>query len=90
MKDMTGVLVESIESGGWAALGKLGVADVILNVDGKPTPTVDDLRRVMRDIATARPQRVVMMVARGVDKAFVELETDWSNSAAGVKKGGSE
>jgi len=90
MKDVTGVFVESIESGGWAALGKLDVADVILNVDGKPTPSVDELRRVMRDITAARPQRVVMMVARGVDKAFVELETDWSDSAAGMKKGGPE
>ena len=43
-----GVLVESVSSGGWAALGRLSVGDIILQVDGRAIGNVADLARATR------------------------------------------
>ncbi len=75
-----GVLVTSVENGGWAALAQLAVGDVVLAVDGRPVGGLADLEGVMRRLAETRPKRVVLQVRRGVGTLFVELEPTWSHS----------
>ncbi len=75
-----GVLVDDVKSGGWAALGSLGVGDLILDVDGVSTPDSAAMKSTMEAIEAARPEQVVLRVLRGVHTFFIELEPKWEQS----------
>lgn len=77
----SGALVTGVESGGWAALARLAVGDIVVAVDGRPVRSGDDLRAEMRRVAEARPRQVVFLVRRGVNTLFLKLEPDWSRAA---------
>ncbi len=72
-----GVIVDAIEQGGWAALARLGVGDVILEVDGQSVADVDALAAQLKAAATTRRPAVVLKVRRGIRTLFVELEPVW-------------
>jgi serine protease Do len=78
--DLAGAFVTSVESGGWASLAQLAVADVVLAIDGARVASADDLQRAMRAIEQKRPRRVVFHVRRGVSTLFLELEPAWAPS----------
>jgi serine protease Do len=75
--DQTGVLVDAVREGGWAALGHLADGDVLLTIDGDPVVDVEGVQRKMARIAEAKPRSVVFKVRRGIRTFFVELETGW-------------
>jgi serine protease Do len=77
---VTGVLVEEVKSGSWAALGNLSVRDLILEVNGERTPSVEDLERIMEAVAEEEPDAIVLKVLRGIYTQFVELEPKWETS----------
>jgi serine protease Do len=72
-----GALVEVVSEGGWAALGHLGVGDLILEVDGRDVRSIGDVERRMSEIALEKPEVVVFRVQRGIHSLFVELEPKW-------------
>jgi S1-C subfamily serine protease len=76
-----GALVTGVESGGWAALARLAVGDIVVAVDGRPVSSGDELRAEMQRVAEARPRQVVFLVRRGVSTLFLELEPDWGTAA---------
>ncbi|MEN6520458.1 MAG: PDZ domain-containing protein [Armatimonadota bacterium] len=78
-KDVIGVYVDEISQGGWAALGRLSVGDIICTVEGNQVNSVDDLQKQMELIAERKDKNVVLRVRRGINELFVELETDWTN-----------
>jgi serine protease Do len=75
--DQTGVLVDAVREGGWAALGHLADGDVLLTIDGEAVPDVEAVQRKMARVTEARPRSVVFKVRRGIRTFFVELETGW-------------
>jgi serine protease Do len=76
--DQSGVLVDAVREGGWAALGHLADGDVLLTIDGDAVPDVEAVQRKMTRIAEAKPRSVVFRVRRGIRTFFVELETGWA------------
>ena len=82
-KDEPGLVVKEVESGGWAALGRLAVGDLLQRVDGRPVPTIADLKAQLDRVAAARARAVVFCVRRGIHTVFVELEPDWSSNVGG-------
>ncbi len=80
--EQRGVIVTGVESGGWAALAQLAVADVVLQVDGEPVGSLATLETRMKTIAESRPARVVFFVKRGVQTLFLELEPAWDTRQA--------
>lgn len=72
-----GVVVDAIEQGGWAALARLGVGDVIVEVDGTAVADVETLAKELEAAAAARQAAVVLKIRRGVRTLFVELEPAW-------------
>jgi len=76
-KDISGVYVESVAEGGWAALGRLSSGDIITEIDGKPVADVLAVKAAMQKIASDKPKFVVIRVIRDTDERFIELETDW-------------
>jgi S1-C subfamily serine protease len=75
--DQSGVLVDAVREGGWAALGHLADGDMLLTIDGDPVADVEAVQRKMAQVAEARPRSVVFKVRRGIRTFFVELETGW-------------
>ncbi len=75
--DQTGVLVDAVREGGWAALGHLADGDMLLTIDGDAVPDVEAVQRKMAKIAEVKPRTVVLKVRRGIRTFFVELETGW-------------
>ena len=77
----TGVLVEAVREGGWAALGHLADGDLLLAVDGTPVATVEAVQKIMERVAERKPEAVVLKVRRGIRTLFVELQSTWATEA---------
>ena len=72
-----GVLIQSVQTAGWAALAGLAPGSVLLRIDDKPVGDVAALEKIMEEIRRKRPKRVVFFVRRGILTVFVELEPNW-------------
>ena len=72
-----GVVVDGVESGGWAALARLESGDVILEIDGEAVANVDQLGTRLAAAATSRRAAIVIKVRRGVRTLFVQVEPLW-------------
>ena len=73
----SGVLVESVTDGGWAALGNMQSGDVISEINGTALSGIVDLEAQMKKIDQEKPKRVVFKVRRGIHTQFVEIEPGW-------------
>lgn len=78
--DQGGVMVEEVKPGGWAALGQLGVNDLIVSIQGNPIADTADLKARMKAIVDAKPKSVVLKVIRGIHTQFLELEPKWDDN----------
>ena len=74
---LQGVLLQKVETGGWASLGGLRGNDFIMSVAGKPTPTVADLKAVLDQVRKDKPRRIVFFVRRGIHTLYCEIEPDY-------------
>ncbi|HVM59286.1 MAG TPA: PDZ domain-containing protein [Verrucomicrobiae bacterium] len=85
-QEQPGVLVTEVKEGGWAALGRLGIGDLITAVDGNPVTDVASLKQIMKHVAAEKRKMIVLRVIRGIHTVFLELESNW-NKAPQVVKG---
>ena len=76
-EDLEGVLLQTVETGGWASLGGLHGDDIVVKVDGKPTPAIADFQRALDQMRKGKPPRVVFFVRRGIHTLFCEIEPDY-------------
>jgi S1-C subfamily serine protease len=74
---LRGVVVERVDPAGWAQVARVAVGDILVSVDGRPTPNVDALKSVMDRVKQRRQKRVVFFVKRGIHTTFLELEPGW-------------
>ena len=72
-----GVMVEQVKDGGWAALGRMSVGDLLVAIDGEPVRAVAEVRAAMERIASERPDSVVFQVHRGIHTTFLGVEPLW-------------
>ena len=77
MRDQVGAYIEGVAEGSWAALGDLNAGDVVTAIDGGKIAGLDDLKRVMSEIARKKPKMVVFSVRRGIHTSFLEFEPAW-------------
>ncbi|MFO7973669.1 MAG: PDZ domain-containing protein [Candidatus Hydrogenedentota bacterium] len=77
----TGVLVEEVKSGSWAALGMLGVSDLIVEVNGEKVRNIDWFEQKMDSVAEEKPKTVVFKVQRGIYTLFLQFEPQWESNA---------
>ena len=75
--DEQGVLVDSVQPGGWASLAGLGGGDILLAVDGKPVADIPDLKKRLQGYRESKPKRVVFFIKRGIHHRFIEVEPQW-------------
>ncbi|MFQ5428905.1 MAG: PDZ domain-containing protein [Phycisphaerae bacterium] len=92
-KSVRGVIVEQVESGGWAALGGIQPGDLIQEINGYTVRSRKSYRAAMEKIAKAQPERVVFVVLRGIQTRFQYVEPDWKpelNKGPGEAKDGNK
>ena len=73
-----GVLVDKVTPGGWAAIGQLGVGDLMMEVNGEATPNVEAARAVLRELADEEPEAVIIKVLRGIHFVYLQLNPKWN------------
>ncbi|MDO8589364.1 MAG: PDZ domain-containing protein [Armatimonadota bacterium] len=80
-----GVLVTEVGEGGWAALGRLAVGDLIVSVNGKPAPELEVFQTLMKQLIDEKPKAVTLQVRRGSHELYVELQPTWEAPTASGK-----
>jgi serine protease Do len=81
--DVKGVLIESVESGGWAGLGGLRPGDLIQRVDDTVIRGRKGFRKVLEKVTEDKPERVVFVVLRGIQTRFQFVEPEWKVALEG-------
>jgi serine protease Do len=72
-----GVIITKVENGGWASLGGLRADDIVLELDGKPIRSIDELKPILAQIRKEKPRRTVFLIRRGIHSRFCEIEPDY-------------
>jgi S1-C subfamily serine protease len=75
----SGVLVDAVREGGWAALAHLAVDDLLIAIDGRPVGDVATVQGLMTSAAERKATSVVFQVRRGIRTFFVELQPVWKS-----------
>lgn len=83
---VAGVLVERVDSAGWAQLGGVRAGDLIQRIDERAVNGLDDYRAAMEEITKQQPKRIVFVVLRGVRTHFQYIEPDWKPGAEGEEE----
>ncbi len=86
-ENVSGVIVEQAESAGWAGLGGIESGDLIQRINKYPVKGLKSYRKAMEAVTKEQPQRVVILVTRGVQTRFQYLEPDWKPVLDREKKG---
>ncbi len=76
-----GVIVSQIEPAGWAGLGGIRGGDLIQKIDAHEIRDLETYRAALEKVTEAQPERVVMVVLRGVRTHFQYIEPDWKPAA---------
>jgi len=72
-----GILVESIERAGWAALAGLKGGDVIVSMNNKAVNNLDDFEKQLAEIEKEKQPFIVLFVKRGKFTRFIEIHPIW-------------
>lgn len=77
-KDKTkGVIVDKLETGGWAAVGGIFPGDIIIKINDRAVTSVAEAKSIFAEFAGNRPKDVVFMVQRDNKTKFVNVKTHW-------------
>lgn len=80
-ESVQGVIVESAERAGWAGLAGIFPGDVIQRIDGQTVTDIHSYRKVMESLAKKQPERVAIVVLRGLRTQFKFAEPQWKPAA---------
>lgn len=72
-----GVMVKSVESGGWAGSAGLQANDLITTVNGEPIDDTNRLRSVFRELIRSKKSTVQLTVRRENEKWYILIEPNW-------------
>ena len=78
--DEKAILVENVESAGWAALAGLRQGDLLLEVNGNAIADISAMKGIINQIHESKPRQVIFFVKRGIHTLFLELEPEWDPS----------
>ena len=76
-KEGHGVLVDNVESAGWAALAGLRQGDLLLKVNNKKIFDISGMTELMSQVHQEKPEHIIFFVKRGIHTLFLELEPEW-------------
>lgn len=71
------LMVDHVESAGWAELAGLRQGDLLLEIEGNSLRKISCFKTKMNELNTQQPKRIVFFVQRGIHTLYLELEPDW-------------
>lgn len=74
-----GVSITEITPGGWAEVAGIHAADLLLAIDGQPTPTLQTAQAALANLAKQRPKTSTFFIAHRVNTQFHEVKTPWGH-----------
>jgi S1-C subfamily serine protease len=78
--EIKGVLVDEVMAAGWASLAHVRRGDLLMAIDGNPTPDVDTAEKLLKAAAEKKPRQLVFFLRHGVHSFYAELEPNWDFS----------
>jgi serine protease Do len=76
-ESLRGMVIEKVEPASWAQVAHVTTGDILISVDGKPTPDAGAIESVMKSVKQRKQKHVVFFVRRGIHTLFLELEPGW-------------
>ena len=76
-RDVEGLVVADVTSGGWANLGGLRVNDLVQTIQGQDVTDIDEFEKVMDEVLEEEPEVIRLFVHRGHRTHFVFIDPDW-------------
>ncbi len=73
-----GILMERIEYGSWVMLAHACLGDLLISIDGKPTPDIDSAKEILAEVADKKARQMVLFVRRGIHTMYLEVEPVWN------------
>jgi len=74
---LKGVMVDKIETGGWADVGGLDPGDIVMKINDQTVTSVDETKAVFGRLEKEKGREVVFMVWRDNKTQFVNVKTHW-------------
>jgi len=75
--EVSGVVIDKLEQGGWAAVDGLRIGDIILKINDRDITSVSEARAVLEDIEKDKKKEAVFMVWRHNKTYFLNIKTHW-------------
>jgi membrane-associated protease RseP (regulator of RpoE activity) len=76
-ENFQGVLMDRIEYGSWVMLAHACLGDLLISIDGKPTPDIESARKILVEAAAVKARTIVLFVKRGIHSLYLEVEPGW-------------
>ena len=80
--DQTGVFIDSVESGGPGGLAHIKAGDVVLSLDGQPTPDLDAFSAALVLALASHSPAISFRVVRGAEVRLLFLDRSWLQDRA--------
>ena len=78
--DVNFLLVDNVESAGWASLAGLKQGDLLLQIDGDGVSGIDSFKQKMKSLSKSMPETIIFFIKRGIHTLFIELQPEWERS----------
>ncbi len=75
-----GVRVDEVLFAGWASLAHVRTGDLLMAIDGTPTPDVAIVEQLLTAAADKKARQLVFFLRRGVHSFYAELEPSWDST----------
>jgi S1-C subfamily serine protease len=76
-EEISGVIIDKEESGGWAAVDGLRPGDIIMKINDHKVASVEDCKPIFAGIEKDKKREVVFMIWRYNKTQFVNIKTHW-------------
>jgi S1-C subfamily serine protease len=74
-----GLILERVENGGSGGLAYLRDGDLLVNINGKNTHTVEDFQRTLADLRALNAAKLSFLVIRAGDTRILFVDAPWIN-----------
>jgi len=76
-ESFAGIIVDTVEAGGWAGLAGVRPGDRVLNIGEDQVTGIDDFKRLLELARKAEKKEVLLFVRRAVTTHYIRIETHW-------------
>jgi serine protease Do len=75
--EITGVVVDKQEPGGWTSVDGIRAGDIIMKIDDQKVASVEECKQVLTEIEENKKREAVFMVWRFNKTKFINVKTHW-------------